>query len=142
VAGYQVASGLAKDSIYPFGTIEMQRPYFEKAGVDFSNIYSATLNVNITSGTVCLISPFLLLKDVKWSSENSAETFSLFSCNLIVDEKEYSAYVYYPHPETKLGHFQDSGTLEILSEYIEHVPYGTKLKVVFSSSVARCINLT
>ncbi len=38
--GHQVASGMASDSPYPKGTIEMQTPFFQNLGLDLSAFFS------------------------------------------------------------------------------------------------------
>lgn len=129
VKGHGVASGQAKDSPFPAGTIEMQAPYFIELGVNFENIFHGTLNVSISPRTFKINKPEHTFKDIKWSKEHAAETFSLSPCRLIVNDKIYQAFVYYPHPETKIGHFKDNSVLEILSAFIPDLPYGSKLKL-------------
>lgn len=38
-------------------------------------------------------------------------------------------WIYYPHPETKIQHFKDSSTLEILVPYIEGIKYGESVEI-------------
>ena len=127
IKGHQVASGLAENSPFPLGTIEMQLPFFKKEGINLDGIYPATLNVSIAPKTFRLVAPKVTMKNIKWSLNHDAETFSLLPCVLSVNDSEHPAYVYYPHPETKIGHFKDNTILEILSEHIADVHYGTRL---------------
>jgi hypothetical protein len=127
VKGHQVASGCAVDSPFPLGTIAMQRPFFKKEGVSLDNIYPATINVSIAPKTFKLLTPKLTLKNIKWSPKHDAETFSFSPCTLVVDHREYQALIYYPHPDTKIGHVKNTSTLEILSTYIANLPYGTEV---------------
>jgi hypothetical protein len=129
VQGHQVASGLAENSPFPLGTIEMQLPFFKKNGVNLDDIYPATINVSIAPNTFKLIAPKVTMKNIKWSLDHDAETFSLSPCFLSVNNTEYPAYIYYPHPETKIGHFKNDSLLEILSQHIPDVPYGTQLRL-------------
>jgi hypothetical protein len=129
VQGHQVASGLADDSPFPLGTIEMQLPFFRNQGVNLDEIYAATINVSIAPRTFGLIAPKMTMENIKWSLDHDAETFSLSPCFLSVDDTEYPAYIYYPHPETKIGHFKNNSILEILCQHIPVVTYGTQLRL-------------
>lgn len=127
VQGHQVASGLAKNSPFPRGTIEMQLPFFKKEGVNIDQLHPATINVSIAPKTFKLVAPKMTMQNIKWSKDHEAETFSLSPCILEIDGTEHSAYIYYPHPETKIGHFKDATTLEILSHFIADVSYGMSI---------------
>jgi hypothetical protein len=37
--------------------------------------------------------------------------------------------VYYPHPETKLRHFQDPSLLEVIAEPIPQIKYGDEVTI-------------
>jgi hypothetical protein len=127
VKGHGVASGRAIDSPFPAGTIEMRAPFFTSMGINFEHIFYGTLNVSIAPCSFTIKKPEYTFKDIKWSAKHAAETFSLSPCVLIVNDKSYPCFVYYPHPETKIGHFKDNTVLEILSEFIPNLPYDSKL---------------
>ncbi len=55
--GHQVASGMARDSPYLQGTIEMQTPFFQKLGLDLSAFFPGTLNISISPKTFTLQQP-------------------------------------------------------------------------------------
>ncbi|MCL1124828.1 hypothetical protein [Shewanella surugensis] len=133
VSGHQVASGLAKDSPFSKGTIAMQRPYFLKAGLDLSDCYLGTLNVDIGSG-FSLSSPDYLFADVKWAEDFPAESFSFFKCTLFYHDKWLDAYIYYPHPETKIGHFQNDTVIEILTVPLANIHYGDQVTIKIDGS--------
>ncbi|MEL6578265.1 MAG: hypothetical protein AAFQ14_00825, partial [Cyanobacteria bacterium J06621_12] len=40
---------------------------------------------------------------------------------------DYSGLVYYPHPEKKIGHFQDPAIIEIIAPKILNLDYGDRL---------------
>lgn len=63
--GHRVASGLATDSPYDRGTIEMQTPYFQKLGLDLSGYYRGTLNPNISPFIAEIKKPQYTFKGVK-----------------------------------------------------------------------------
>ena len=37
--------------------------------------------------------------------------------------------MYHPHPETKIGHFHDESTLEIIAPWLEGVEYGVNIEL-------------
>ncbi|MGS2719132.1 hypothetical protein [Paraglaciecola aestuariivivens] len=127
VKGHQVASGKAKDSPFPAGTIAMQKPFFKAQGINLDDFFTGTLNINIAPKRFELHNPSFTMKNIKWSEEHAAETFSLSPCQIIVKDKSFAAYLYYPHPETKIGHFKDDSLLEILSHKIDGIAYGDEV---------------
>lgn len=129
VSGHRVASGLATDSPYPRGTIEMQAPFFRDRGLDLSAFFLGTLNVSIHPYRFAVKTAPYCFRDVKWSPEHPAEDFSFLHSQVDVQDTTYSGWLYYPHPETKLGHFQAPSTLELLMPPIPDLRYGDRLSV-------------
>lgn len=129
--GHKVASGQANDSPYPKGSIEMQTPYFKKYGIDLDNYYKATLNLSIAPYVFQIISPEYTACRVAWAKGFPAEDFSFSKCKIIINEKSYSGLIYYPHPETKLGHFHDRSIIEVITHYIPNIEYGDKVELEF-----------
>ena len=125
--GHQVASGLAKDSPYEAGTIQLQMPHFQHLGLDLSGYFPGTLNVSIAPHTFELIQPSHTFPDLKWHPDFDAETFSFCPCQIMVGDRLYDGLIYYPHPETKINHFQDPSTLELLAPRIPSLNYGDRL---------------
>ena len=41
----------------------------------------------------------------------------------------YDGWVYYPHPETKKKHFQEDDMLEIITQLIPDLDYGSEIEV-------------
>ena len=130
--GHQVASGIAKDSPYDRGTIEMQLPFFQKLGLDLSPYYLGTLNISIAPHIFEIKQPQYTFKNVKWYPHYPAETFSFSPCQVIVKNIRYSGLIYYPHPETKIGHFQDNFILEVISLPIPNIDYGDRIKLAIN----------
>ena len=122
--GHQVASGMAEASPYPRGSIEMQVPFFEELGLDLRPFFLATLNISISPYQFTLKNPGYTFRNVRWNPEIPAEDFSFSRCQLIFRGTTYQGWVYYPHPETKPQHFQDSSTLEVIFPYIADIGYG------------------
>ena len=131
VSGHRVASGLASNSPYPKGTIEMQTPHFLALGVNLSPFYPGTLNVSVDPHRFKLI-PAQTLSLVKWSPNHEPESFSFIPIQLDWQQQTYSGLVYYPRPETKIDHFQDPTVIELLLPRIEEIAYGDKVTLTAS----------
>jgi hypothetical protein len=52
-------------------------------------------------------------------------------------EREYDGWVYYPHPETKLRHFQNPSLLEVIAMPIDGIQYGDGLQVLLNQQEIR-----
>ncbi|MFE4107397.1 hypothetical protein [Almyronema epifaneia] len=129
IAGHQVASGAATDSPYPAGTIALQTPAFQERGLDISVYHPATLNLSIAPYHLALKSPAYQFPHVRWTELCPPETFSFCDCQLSFAENVYSGLVYYPHPETKVRHFQPASLIEVLAPKIPDITYGTHLQL-------------
>jgi hypothetical protein len=129
VSGYGVASGTAEDSPYPRGTVEMQTPYFLERGLDLRPYHPATIGVSIHPLTFALLSPALTFRGVKWSPDHQAGDFSFSPCRLIFAGATYDGWVYYPHPDTKIGHHHDESTLEVITRFVDGIQYGATIEI-------------
>ncbi len=125
--GHGVASGRNADPRFPGGTIKMQFPFFEKLGLNLSEFFPGTLNLSIAPNTYKILQPFKTFRQVKWHPTEPAEDFSFFHCTLEVNGAQYSALIYYPHPDTKPEHFQPADILEVLAPKIENLAYGDEV---------------
>lgn len=126
-SGHQVASGSAEDSPYERGTLEMQLPFFRNLGLDLSSFYLGTINVSIAPHTFKLVRPQYTFTQVKWHPDYAAETFSFSPCQVVHQDLTYAGLIYYPHPETKIGHFQDDSIIEAIAPKIPGLNYGDRL---------------
>jgi len=138
--GHQVASGNAKDSPYEQGTLAMQLPFFRDLGLDLSGFFLGTLNVSIAPQTFKLVQPKYTFPQVKWHPNFPAETFSFSPCTVIYHEQSYEGLIYYPHPETKIGHFQDDSILEVIAPKIPNLNYGDRLKLAINPQEIQLID--
>lgn len=129
VKGYRVASGLAGNSPYPRGTIEMQAPFFLERGLDLRPYYPATIGVSIEPATFAVVRPEYTFRGVKWSPEHEAEDFSFSRCRIRFEDEKREALLYYPHPETKLGHHHGDSTLEVIAPFIGGIHYGAAVEL-------------
>ena len=128
VQGYRVASGPSKD--YPYGTLDRQRPLFKSRGLDLTAYFNGTLNIDIRPNTFKLVKPEFTFQHVEWTDLHPPEHFSFSRCRVIHKDIEYEGCVYYPHPETKLRHFQDPSLLEVIAVRIPDSKYGDELDVL------------
>lgn len=127
VEGYRVASGPSKD--YPYGALERQRPLFKARGLDLDGYFNGTLNIDIHPLTFTMLKPQYTFEHVTWTDLHPPETFSFSRCQVIFRELTYAGWVYYPHPETKLRHFQNPSLLEVIALPIPEIRYGEDVQV-------------
>jgi len=127
IQGYRVASGPSKD--YPYGSLDRQRPIFKARGLDLEVFFNGTLNIDLRPFTFKLIKPEFTFRNVEWTDLHPPENFSFSRCNVIYREIEYEGWVYYPHPETKLRHFQNPSLLEVIAYPIPGIKYGDDVQV-------------
>lgn len=128
VEGYRVASGPSKD--YPYGALDRQRPLFKARGLDLGGYFNGTLNIDISPHTFELIKPEFTFHHVEWTDLHPPEHFSFSRCKVMYKEIEFKGWVYFPHPETKLRHFQDPSLLEVIAYIIPKIKYGDNLTVL------------
>lgn len=139
VRGHQVASGNNPNSPYPKGSVEMQLPFFKSLGLDLTQCYPATLNVQLAINTFSIIKPDYCFPKVNWTSLIPPETFSFVACKLCFEGKEYDTWLYYPRPETKPEHFQPVNVVEMITKYIPTIEYGKSVAVAFNKEKVNTI---
>ena len=130
VQGYRVASGPSRD--YPYGALDRQRPLFKERGLDLSACFNGTLNIDIRPITFKLVKPEFTFQHVEWTDLHPPEHFSFSRCKVIHKDIQYEGWVYYPHPETKLRHFQNPSLLEVIAVHIPDIKYGDELDVLLN----------
>ena len=60
--GHGVASGKTGDIRFPFGTLAMQIPIFEKRGMDFKQFFKGTINISLNLFNFELRNPKFFLR--------------------------------------------------------------------------------
>ena len=130
--GYGVASGKAEESPYPAGTIAMQRPLFRDLGLDLYSLHPATLNLSIAPKQMQVTRPKYTFRNVNWAEGFDAENFSFSECAIVFAGNTYSGFIYYPRPETKIGHFQSPSIVEVICQYIPNIHYGSVATLVYN----------
>ena len=126
--GYGVASGPSPD--YPYGALERQIPIFKTRGLDLSNYYRGTLNIDIRPFTFEIMKPEFTFRDVRWTDLHPPEHFSFSRCTVGYAGVRNDGWIYYPHPETKLRNFQDPSLLEVIAHRIHGIDVGDELEVL------------
>lgn len=129
--GYRVASGPSAD--YPYGALSRQRPLFAARGLDLSAYFNGTLNIDISPRAFKLIRPEFTFYNVEWTDLHPPEHFSFSHCKIIFKDNEYDGWVYYPHPETKLRHFQNPSLLEVIAMEIKGIRYGDEVEALVNA---------
>ena len=132
VKGHRVAS--QPSNVYPYGTIEKQKPFFRALGLNLDDYYNGTLNVSIRPNTFKVVKPELTFGLVEWTDLHPPETFSFSKCTLIFRGTRYAGWVYYPHPETKIRHFDNPSVIEILTQRIPEIHYGDEVEIKLNSN--------
>jgi CTP-dependent riboflavin kinase len=122
--GHRVATGLAADTPYPAGTLNLQKPLFKERGLDLSPYYEGTLNISIHPRTFVMRQPQFTFRQVTWTALHPPEDFSFSRCRVIINLVGYAGWVYYPHPGTKQAHFQSPSVVEVIAPFIAHLTYG------------------
>ena len=137
--GHRVASGIADDSPYEKGTLQMQLPFFKALGLDISKFYLGTLNIDLAPHTFEVVKPRYTFRQVKWHPDYPTEDFSFSPCELTFDRSTYEGLVYYPHPETKIGHFQDPSIIEAIALPIPKIGYGDQIAIAINPAEIKII---
>ena len=129
IAGYGVASGRAAGSPYPAGSIALQAPFFRAQGIDLSPSFPGTLNVDLAPH---LPPPGRSVFDgrLRWFGELE-ERFVLTPIALRHAGHVYEGFWYYPHPETKPGHFQRPTVVELLLPWVPGLAEDARVEVGF-----------
>jgi hypothetical protein len=115
--GHGVASGRST-ALYPQGTLAPQIPLFKELGVDLSGYFRGTLNIDISPCHFALQAADATLRQVRWTDRIPPEDFSFVACLVEFAQARHRALVYWPHPETKVEHFQDDSVLEVMAPRI------------------------
>jgi hypothetical protein len=135
VRGHRVASRPSRE--YPYGTLEKQKPCFKERGLDLSRFFPGTLNVSIAPLTFEMVRPKYTFPLVEWTDLHPPETFSFSLCRVRFRGREYESLVYYPHPETKIRHFQDPSLVEVIAERIPGIRYGDRVELLLDPNEVR-----
>lgn len=127
--GHGVASGKGKDERYPEGTLKHQFKHFLDRGIDLSNYFMGTINLDISPCSYEIKKPKHFFKKIDWSDYIPPENFYFFDVTLHYKDKTYKGLVYMPDPETKEDHVQIPNMLELILPRIDGLEYGVKVDI-------------
>jgi hypothetical protein len=139
VVGHGVASGRSKQDQFPGGALTLQAPHFAARGLDISQYYPGTINVDLAPLRVELVQPHLTIPLLTWLEGYPAETFSFVHAAIRLEGTEYPAMVFYPHPETKPEHQQPPGVVELMAGFIPSIAPGVHLEVGLEPAEMRAV---
>jgi hypothetical protein len=128
VEGHRVASEPSKE--YPYGSLERQKPFFKAGGLDLERFFPGTLNISIAPLRFEMVKPAYTFRQITWTDRHPPEDFSFSPCKVHYQGSEHEGYVYYPHPQTKIRHFQNPSLIEVITDRIPEIGYGASLGLV------------
>ena len=128
VEGHRVASGPSKE--YPYGSLERQKPFFKAGGLDLDRFFTGTLNISIAPSRFWMTNPAYTFRCISWTDLHPPEDFSFSTCIVKFNGRDYEGYIYYPHPETKIRHFQTPSLIEVITEEIQGIGYGDQVDLL------------
>lgn len=141
IAGHGVASGRTCNSPYPEGSIKMQAPFFQQAGVDLTECFFGTVNLSVAPQAFDFYNPQVTLWNVSWSDQIQPEHFSFSPCRIRLlgqpNNKAVQGWIYYPRPETKTVHFQPAHTIEVIAPKIQGLVPGDEVQFEYLASQVR-----
>jgi len=105
----------------------MQAPFFRALGLDLAPFFPGTLNINISPHQFELKFPQHTFRQVQWAEGFPPEDFSFMPCQVIHQNTSFDSLIYYPHPETKIGHFQNASIVEVIAPFISGLTYGDRV---------------
>jgi hypothetical protein len=138
--GHGVASGKGKDKRYPEGTLKQQFKHFLERGLDLSNYFMGTINLDISPCSYEIKKPKYFFKNIDWSVYIPPENFYFFDVSLYYKDKTFKGLVYMPDPETKEDHTQKPNILELILPKIEGLEYGDMVDIELKTEQLNIIN--
>jgi CTP-dependent riboflavin kinase len=133
VPGYRVASGPSKD--YPYGTLEKQKPFFKERGLNLDPYFEGTLNISIAPKHFTWVKQKYTFRGVAWTDMHPPEDFSFQPCRVKVKGDYYEGIIYYPHPQTKVRHFEKDDLIEVITTWVPGLNTGDRLEIEVEAGV-------
>lgn len=132
IAGHGVASGRSAGTAsnpYPQGSIAMQAPLFKSRGLDLSDCFLGTINLDIAPQSWKLLQADHCFEKLRWTDLHPPETFSFVALQVQWQDVWHSGWLYRPHPETKAAHLQSRSVMELIMPKLQGVSTGAILQV-------------
>ena len=99
----------------------MQAPYFKALGLDLSDYFKSTLNVNIAPQSYQVKNPKYYFEDINCSTYIPSENFYFFDVTAFINDKIYFGFIYMPDPTTKVAHIKPKTVIKIILPPIKRV---------------------
>jgi len=107
----------------------MQKPFFESAGIDMSDKFPGTINLDISPYHIDEIDFDIHVRDIPWNN-TYRESFSFKQCSVQFHQKQYHGYIYKPHKDAEeIEKFHKKSTIELLLPYIDGIKNGQTQEV-------------
>ena len=109
----------------------MQAPLFAERGLDLSAYWPGTLNLSFAPQTVTLSNPDFCFPHLRWTTLHPPETFSFWRVVLrrVSSSQAVNALLYFPHPETKMRHWQPQSVVEVLAPWLTNLDLDEPLEL-------------
>ena len=117
---------------YPCGSLGRQRPILKERGLDLSDYFNGTLNIDIRPHIFRMETPEYTFRHVGWTYLYPSEDFSFSRFKVIYRKEENEGWVYYLHPETKESHSQSPSLVETIARPIPGIRYEDSLQVLLN----------
>jgi len=130
VSGHGVAGGTPAGSPYPTGTIAMQIPFFSALGLDLSSFHAATINVSTKPFSIRILNPAFHFDRVQWTDLHGPESFDFIHVGLLLGDLKTEAWGYRPTADTKAGHPQPEGVVEVIAPFLPSLHLHSEIRLV------------
>jgi hypothetical protein len=125
---------------YPQGTLSLQYPIFKELGLDLGHCYAGTLNLSIAPNYYKIHAARFNLKNVDWyPARGKTEDFLICDCAIYTENGYVIGYIYQPDPQTKIEHFDDPQSLQVISPFIQNLTDTKPICIYLCSSQIRII---
>ena len=104
-------------------------PFFKAKGLDLSNYYKGTINIDIAPYHYAIKTPTHYIEGVDWSPHIPPENFYFFQLQLEFKGQLYDGIIYMPDPKTKVDHHQLATMLEVMMPPISGIQGGEKVRL-------------
>ena len=131
--GFGHASG-QRSQKYPEGTINLQKQHFPKHGLDISDCFSGTVNLDISPRTYRLVKPEFFLEGVIWKEGRIPENFFIARTVILSEGHAIDGFIYHPDLSTKTGSIDKPYHLQLLAPFIPNLKLGNSLEIKLRSS--------
>ena len=106
-----------------------KNPFLKLGGLDLDLFFTGTINISIAPLKYKLVKPAYTFRQIGWTGLHPPEDFSFSPCRVLFQAMGFDGYIYYPHPETKIRHFQAPSVIEVITDKIPGIGYGSQVEL-------------